>query len=474
MRFTKIVTTIGPATCSVENLEKIAKMGISVCRLNFSHGDYAVHGQTIDNVKTVNKRGYSMAVMLDTKGPEVRTGDVEKPIIVKKGDLVAFTSKPTGKETMTTVKVDYPSFAEDVRNARCILIDNGSIEFTVVKIEKNGVVIGKSKEDGKIGSRRHVNLPGAHISLPSFTDKDWADIAFGVKKGVDFIATSFVRTGKDIRMLKAYLEKHKSDAEIIAKIETPEAVDNIDEIVASADGIMVARGDLGAEVPFEDVPMIQDELVEKCRAVGKPVIVATHMLESMIMSPMPTRAEVTDIAYAARSQADSTMLSGETTTGLYPFKAIDAMIRVLTKNEKNVPAISNVLALHSGPKKIDQDMPRSEQAIAASILATKLEADAIVVISKSGKTARAVSNCRALVPIHAFCGTESVQRKMMLVWGVIPHAVTFHSDPEKTVKESIASLLKSKQLKKGQRIVLVSDMRSSGIPVMTIQIRTLE
>jgi pyruvate kinase len=209
MRFTKIVTTIGPATCSVENLEKIAKMGISVCRLNFSHGDYAVHGQTIDNVKTVNKRGYSMAVMLDTKGPEVRTGDVEKPIIVKKGDLVAFTSKPTGKETMTTVKVDYPSFAEDVRNARCILIDNGSIEFTVVKIEKNGVVIGKSKEDGKIGSRRHVNLPGAHISLPSFTDKDWADIAFGVKKGVDFIATSFVRTGKDIRMLKAYLEKHK-------------------------------------------------------------------------------------------------------------------------------------------------------------------------------------------------------------------------------------------------------------------------
>lgn len=474
MRFTKIVTTIGPATCSVENLEKIAKMGVSVCRLNFSHGDYAVHGQTIDNVKTVNKRGYSMAIMLDTKGPEVRTGDVEKPIIIKKGDLVAFTSKPTGKETMTTVKVDYPSFSEDVRNARCILIDNGSIEFTVVKIEKNGVVIGKSKEDGKIGSRRHVNLPGAHISLPSFTEKDWADIVFGVKKGVDFIATSFVRTGKDIRTLKAFLQKHGSDAEIIAKIETPEAVDNIDEIVASADGIMVARGDLGAEVPFEDVPMIQDELVEKCRAVGKPVIVATHMLESMIMSPMPTRAEVTDIAYAARSQADSTMLSGETTTGLYPFKAIDAMIRVLTKNEKNVPAISNVLSLHSGPKKIDLDMPRSEQAIAASILATKLKADAIVVISKSGKTARAVSNCRALVPIHAFCGTESVQRKMMLVWGVIPHAVTFHNDPEKTVKESIASLQKSKQLKKGQRIVLVSDMRSSGIPVMTIQIRTLE
>lgn len=323
-------------------------------------------------------------------------------------------------------------------------------------------------------SRRHVNLPGAHISLPSFTEKDWADITFGIEQGVDFIATSFVRTGKDIRTLKAYLLKHKSDAEIIAKIETPEAVDNIDEIVASADGIMVARGDLGAEVPFEDVPMIQDELVEKCRAVGKPVIVATHMLESMILSPMPTRAEVTDIAYAARSQADSTMLSGETTTGLYPFKAIDAMIRVLTKNEKNVPAISNVLALHTGPQKIDADMPRSEQAIAASILATKLEADAIVVISKSGLTSRAVSNCRPLVPIHAFSESASVQRKMMLVWGVIPHTVTFYSDPEKTVKEAINQLLKSKELKKGQRIVLVSDMRSSGVPIMTIQIRTLE
>lgn len=475
MRFTKIVATIGPATSSVKNIEKLASMGVSVCRLNFSHGDYSVHGQTIANIKTVNKKGHSLGIMLDTKGPEVRTGDVLTKIKIVKGDKVAFTAqKPTGKEKMKTVQVDYDSFAEDVKHARSILIDNGSIEFKVLTIEKKGTVIAEALEDGTIGSRRHVNLPGAHISLPSFTKKDWDDIRFGMEQGVDFFATSFVRTGDDIRSLKEFLRKHKSDAEIIAKIETPEAVDNIDAIIENADGVMVARGDLGAEVPFEDVPRIQDELVMKCRKMGKPVIVATHMLESMILSPMPTRAEVTDIAYAARILTDSTMLSGETTTGLYPFKAVEAMSRVLETNEQGDPLLTLQRSdVDRDSDSVHVDMPRREQVNAASVLATTLQADAIVVISKTGKTARALSNCRAFVPTYAFTETESVRRKLMLVWGLQPHCVEFSKDPEKTLLAAIAHLKKSGTMKKGQRIVAVSDLRSSGLPIMSIQIRTI-
>lgn len=474
MRFTKIVATIGPATCSAENIVRLAKAGVNVCRLNFSHGDYAVHGRTIETIKEVNKKhGLSLAIMLDTKGPEVRTGDVDQAIQIKEGEKVLFTSKPTGKESMKTVKVDYSKFADDVKDARCILIDNGAIEFKVEKIEKNGTVIARALESGKIGSRRHVNLPGAYISLPSFTEKDWADIKFGADKGVDFYATSFVRTGKDIDTLKKFLIKNKSDAQIIAKIETPQAVDNIDAIIEASDAIMVARGDLGAEVPFEDVPRIQQMIVSKCRAKGKPVIVATHMLESMILSPMPTRAEVTDIAFAAMLQADSTMLSGETTTGLYPFKSVAAMDRVLKVSELIEPNYDSHFGCCCDEDCADEEMPRKEQSLAACVLATKLQADAIIAISKHGNTAKTVSNCRPLVPVHAFVETESIQRKLMVVWGIIPHTVKFSSDPDATVRAAIDSLTKSKQLKKGQRVVVVSDIRTDKTPVMTIQIRTI-
>ncbi len=401
----------------------------------------------------------------------MRTGDVKQAIEIKKGDLVAFASKLTGKEKGKTVLVDYGKFAEDVKNARCILIDNGSIEFKVERIEKNGVVMARSLEDGKIGSRRHVNLPGAYISLPSFTPKDWADIEFGIKNGVDFFATSFVRTGKDIRQLKEFLLKHKSEGEIIAKIETPQAVENIDEIIDASDGVMVARGDLGAEVPFEEVPQIQEMIVSKCRQRNKPVIVATHMLESMILSPMPTRAEVTDIAFAAKLQADSTMLSGETTTGLYPFKSVDAMVRVLKRNELIEPTFAS--ELKTDIPSVDIDMPRKEQALAACVLATKLHADALIVISKHGTTARTVSNCRPLVPIHAFTQSESCQRRLMLVWGVIPYCVDFSEDPERTIETALKLLRTQKILKPGQQAVIVSDMRSLKERVMTIQIRTV-
>lgn len=472
MRFTKIVATLGPATNSVEKIKELADLGINVCRMNFSHGDHEFHGRTMANARTVNKMGYALALMLDTKGPEVRTGDVKEPLIITKGDLVAFTPRDvTGQEKMKTVKVSYGLFAKDAKTARCIVIDNGSIEMKLIKVEKD-VVIAKALDSGKISSRRHVNLPGAYISLPSFTDKDWKDIKFGIEQNVDFIAPSFVRSGDDVKELKAFLKKHKSEAHIITKIETPQAVDDIDAIIAHSDGIMVARGDLGSEVPFEDVPSIQDEIVKKCRRAGKPVIVATHMLESMITNPTPTRAEVTDIAYAARLQADSTMLSGETAGGIYPTKAVSAMAKVLAKCERIEP-MYNLLLDTSADGKVDIDLPRKEQALSACVLASKLNADAMIVISKHGRTANAVSNCRPLVPIHAFTDNENCQRRLALVWGVIAHCVKFSDNPDQTIAAAIALGKKEGFLKKGQRVVAVSDIRSSDERVMTIQIRTI-
>lgn len=475
MRFTRIVATIGPATNSIEKIEELAKMGVNICRLNFSHGDHEFHGQTIKNIRAINKKGYSLGIMLDTKGPEVRTGDVKEPLKIEAGDLVMFTPRDvTGKEKMKTVKVNYPHFAKDCKDAQCIVIDNGSIEMKIMKIEKD-TVVGKALESGKISSRRHVNLPGAYISLPSFTDKDWKDIKFGIEQDLDFYATSFVRTGEDIQELRAFLLKHKNEAHIIAKIETPQAVENIDDIIQYSDGIMVARGDLGSEVPFEDVPRIQDEIVMKCRVAGKPVIVATHMLESMIVNPTATRAEVTDIAYAAKSQADSTMLSGETAGGQYPLKAVSAMDKVLKANEMIEPCYDMMAdcGCDCGHSHVDIDMPRREQALASCVLATKLGADAIIVISKHGQTARAVSNCRPLVPIHAFTDNEGCQRRMMLLWGVIPHCIKFSDNPEQTIAAALDLIKKKGLLKKGQHAVAVSDMKSAGERVMTIQIRTI-
>lgn len=472
MRFTKIVATIGPATNSVQKIEELAKLGINVCRLNFSHGNHEVHGQTIKNIREVNKKGYSLGIMLDTKGPEVRTGDTETPLLIKKGDLVAFTpEKLTGKETMKTVQVNYAGFAKDAKKATSIVIDNGAIQMTLIKTQKN-VVIAKSLDNGAISSRRHINLPGAFISLPSFTDKDWKDIEFGIKQDIDFYATSFVRTGSDMRELRNFLTKRKNDAHVYAKIETPQAVANIDDIIAESDGIMVARGDLGSEVPFEDVPRIQDAIVKKCRTAGKPVIVATHMLESMITNPTPTRAEVTDIAYAAKSQADSTMLSGETAGGMYPMKAVSAMAKVLASNERIEPTF-DLLLDHAVVAKTDIDLPRKEQALAACVLASKLQAGAICVMSKHGTTAKAVSNCRPLIPIHAFTESEGSQRRMMMLWGVTPHHVRFSDNPEQTISSALSLIHEKKILRKGQRIVVVSDIQTKSDRVMTIQIRTI-
>lgn len=467
-RFTKIIATLGPSAHSEKDIEQLAKRGVAICRLNFSHGVHADHGGVIKNIKKVQKKGYPLAIMLDTKGPEVRTGDVTGHIMVKKGETVIFSHTPVDAREQV-IRVDYPGFTKDVRRARCILVDNGVIQFDVSRIVGDKVY-AKAKDAGRIGSRRHINLPGAHVSLPAFTARDWSDIRFGIKQGVDFIANSFVRDEKDVEKLRTFLKKHKSEAKIIAKIETPQAVADIDDIIDSSDGIMIARGDLGAEVPYEDVPTIEEDIVRKCRVAGKPVIVATHMLESMILSPIPTRAEVTDIAFASFLQADCTMLSGETASGKYPLKSVEVMDRVLRTNER-----SPARTLFAGPafEEHPASEPRRLQSHAACVLAKALEADALIVISKTGRTGRAVSACRPMIPVHVFTETESVRRQMQILWGAVPHVMKLFDNPEKTVHGAIELLRKEKVLKKGQRVVVVSDIRTTKKRVQTIQIRTI-
>lgn len=469
MRFTKIVATIGPATDTFEKIRELAKQGVNVVRLNFSHGDNAHHERVIASVKKLNAQGeFTLGIMLDTKGPEIRTGDVRHRIEVNKGETVLFKHAPTGRERYKVVTVDYERFARDARSAKILLIDNGVMEFQIQRIGRDEVQ-AKALEGGLIGSRRHVNIPGAYINLPAFTTKDWSDIRLGIKHQVEFFSPSFIRSAEDIVTLRRFLKRHGSSAEIIAKVETAEAVNALSQIVDRADGIMVARGDLGAEIPFEDVPRVQEEIVTLCRARGKTVIVATHMLESMILNPMPTRAEVTDIAHAAMSQTDATMLSGETASGMYPFKAVNAMHRVLVAAEEAAGA----KVLTDGRSTANEsDLPRHEQALAASVLAFNLQAMAIIVISKHGLTAKEVSHCRPHVPILAFSSDESVTRRLTLVWGIRPFTIPFSdTDPDQTVAKAIALSRKRKVLTKGDQVVILTDIRTGKTPVMTIQIR---
>ncbi len=475
MRFTKIVATIGPSTNSPEHLEHLMKMDVNVFRLNFSHGDHAYHGKSIKILHALRKKLQTpAAIMLDTKGPEIRSGVVEKPIRIRRGQQVLFTHKKNVKTKQTVIEVNYDGFTKDARKAKMILVDNGVLEFHIDSITNNGV-LATTKDEGSIGSRRHINLPGAEVSLPSFTKKDWDDIGFGVKEHVDFIAPSFVRSGKDIKELRKFLEKKKSGAKIIAKIETAQAVENCEEIIDLSDGIMVARGDLGSEIPFEKVPAIQDKLVQECRRRGKAVIVATQMLESMTENPMPTRAEVTDVAHAASTFADATMLSGETAAGEYPFKAVTAMHRILSRTESS-PTLHHLLFDIEYGK--NEDISRIQQALAACTMAKNLDAKAILVITKTGRTARAVTRFRPHIPILAFTDQEQIFHQLSLTWGVVPYLIRFSADFEKTVTVALAILKKEKTMQPGSSMVIVSDIISRGTKkkpehVTTVQIRKL-
>ena len=466
-RLTKIVCTLGPACFAPDQLKGLVKAGMNVARLNLTHASAKKQLPIVHLVKEIrSKHPTGVGILLDVRCAQVRTGVVEKPIEIKKGQEVCFGVEKLRKESgkHAFISVDYSAFGKDVRKAEILLLDNGEMSFDIVSISKSGLVKARARQDGTIGSRRHVNMPGADISLPTFTDADWEDIETATKEGVDFLAVSFIRTGKDIADVQAFLRKKKSSIRVMAKIETRQAVANFKDILRESDAIMVARGDLGAELPFEQVPVIQDEIVAQCRAAGKPVVVATHMLESMIEHPLPTRAEATDVAHAATIRTDTTMLSGETASGRHPLVAVDAMDRILRATEQHLREING----QDMPKAISDMEARAQSAV---LLARSVQATAIVVMTKSGKSAEAISKFRPMIPIIAITDDETIWSQLSIHYGVLSLLCSFKGELEDSVIRGMKAAVAAGLLEKGDEVVLVTGTEITGGSVISIQAR---
>ena len=467
MRLTKIVCTLGPSTDHAKTIAELTQTGIDVVRINLSHGTREEHDKRIALVRKHAAKNFPPpAILFDTRGAAIRTGDLRDPLDIHKGQAVVFSSAHhPSKKNIPFIHVNYDGFGQDTIETNIILIDNGELSFDIVRVEKNGDVMARAREDGIIGSRRHINLPGADIGLPSLTKKDWDDIAFAIEQDIDYVALSFIRTAHDIEEVRRFIKKKKGSISIIAKIETAQAVKNINEIISSADGIMVARGDLGAEIPYERIPAVQDAIVSLCGDAGKPVIVATHMLESMREHPIPTRAEITDVAHAAVTQADATMLSGETASGKFPVRAVEAMANILEETEQNIDRFA-----HSRTE--DAHDERDARAQAAASMSESLNLP-IVVFTQSGRTAEALSKFRPFIHVIAFTNTPQIQRKLRLFFGIYPLLLPFKKDPEDTLQNAFKMIKKAHLLNKGDRCILVSDARSKNGGVSTVQVRAI-
>ena len=417
MRKTKIVCTIGPSSESLENLKKLIEAGMNVARLNFSHGDFEEHGIRIKNIRQAcQELGKSVAILLDTKGPEIRTGKLkEEPIeLVQDEQLILTTEEILGDAKR--ISITYKELPRDVKIGSTILIDDGLIGLTVTDVRGQDIVT-RIVNGGTIKSKKGVNVPGVKISLPGITEKDAADIVFGIGQGVDFIAASFVRKASDVLEIRKLLEKHDaSHIQIISKIENQEGVDNLDEILMVSDGLMVARGDLGVEIPAEEVPLVQKSMIKKCNFASKPVITATQMLDSMQRNPRPTRAEASDVANAIFDGTDAIMLSGETAAGKYPIESVKTMSRIAERAEAGLDH-REILE-----KQMHAQQVSITEAISQSVVKTALDLDvkAIFTATESGYTARMVSKYRPQAPILAVTPNEQVVRRLALVWGVIP------------------------------------------------------
>ena len=416
MKKTKIVCTIGPASESVDMLVNLINAGMNVCRLNFSHGDYEEHGARIKNIReAVTITGKRVAILLDTKGPEIRTNDMENGAITMKiGDSVRISMTEV-LGTNEKFSITYPELINDVNVGSHILLDDGLIDLEVTDIDRDAnEIVTVVKNEGVLKNKKGVNVPGVSVNLPGITEKDANDIRFGIGQGIDFIAASFVRRASDVlEITKILEEENATHIQIIPKIENQEGIDNIDEILKVSDGLMVARGDMGVEIPTEDVPVVQKALIKKCNALGKPVITATQMLDSMQRNPRPTRAEANDVANAIYDGTDAVMLSGETAAGDYPLEAVQTMARIAVRTEETlVNQDSFALKLYS-----KTDMT---EAIGQSVghTARNLGIQTIVAATESGHTARMISKYRPKAHIVAITFSEQKARSLSLSWGV--------------------------------------------------------
>jgi pyruvate kinase len=468
MRKTKIIATLGPATQSPEMLGKLLDAGLNVARLNMSHAQHGWVRQVVRDLRrAAAERGKMLGILMDTQGPAIRTGELPVPLDLKPGERFTLTVRGTKSEEVHSVDVNYDDFVNDIHVGDVVMIDNGQIRMKVLAKDKNKVEC-EVLTPGKLGSRRHINLPGVKVSLPALTAKDRADLAVGRELNVDYIALSFVREGKDIEELRGLVQEWPRKPFIIAKVEDQQAVANFDEIASAADGIMVARGDLGIEVPYEELPIIQRRMVKTCLRIGKPVIVATHMLESMISSPMPTRAEVTDVANAVFEQADAIMLSGETSVGQYPVACVEVFDRIAARIER-----SGGLRYH---EEAELQNPRQKLAKSAVVMANELRADAMILLTTTGKMGRYVAWMRPRYSaIYALCPQEDVAKTLTLLWGLQPFVIPFTpNDPEKNIDTGLNFLRTKGLIQKGQTVVIVSSIISGQTPADAVQMRVLD
>ncbi len=470
-RRTKIIFTLGPATESEEMLEKIILAGGEIARLNMAHAKHDWVRTVIRRIRAVSKKiGREIAIMMDIKGPEIRTGDVEAPIELRPGEIFDFTVRPgtdrSSTEEIRSVDVNYTNLINDIKVGDTVLVDNGLIRLEV--LEKNDAHIRcRVLIPGELKSKRHINLPGVKVNLPSFTEKDRADSLVGIEEGIDFIALSFVREAKDIEGLREFLQANNSKAQIIAKIEDQSGIENLEEIVKMTDSLMVARGDLGIECPFEELPIIQRAAVHACLTHGKSVIIATHMLESMISSPMPTRAEITDVANAVLELADCVMLSGETTIGKYPIECVNILDKIARRIEHEISGHYDEPAVFTQEK--------MKVLRAAVVMANEIPNAHLVTFTRLGFMARGLAALRPpRASIFAFTPTVEVLRQLRILRAVEGFQLQFASDPDETIRMAMHELQKTGHVKSGDKLIIVTDIVSKDRLVDSVQLRTVQ
>ncbi|WP_038055553.1 pyruvate kinase [Thermodesulfobacterium hydrogeniphilum] len=449
MRRTKIVVTIGPSSRDPQTIKSLIEAGVNVFRLNFSHGDQNYHRENIEKIRKISQElNIPVAILQDLSGPKIRIGEVKTPFTLHQGEILEIYKRPITCEKIDgigKVYIDFPEILDDLKEGDLIYIADGLIKVKLIKKELEKIVT-QVIQGGVISSKKGVNFPGAHLSISALTEKDKKDLEFGLKMEVDLIALSFVNTPKDIIECKKLVEKYQKKTFILAKIETQKGVENFDEILKVVDGIMIARGDLGVEIPIERVPVIQKELVRKCKEKGKPVIIATQMLTSMINSTMPSRADISDIANAVLDGADALMLSDETTVGKYPVEAVKMMAKTIEEAEK---------IYFFGPEECQHVSPDFAIAYSSCILAEEIGAKIIVVFTKSGSSAMRVAKFRPKALILANVHNEEVLRRLNLVWGVYPYMVLSESNNvENMVKEFVKKAFNDKIISEEDTLVL--------------------
>ena len=457
MRKTKIVCTIGPASENENEFKELVLNGLNVARLNFSHGTHEEHKAKIDVIKKVRKDlDSSIAIMLDTKGPEIRTRDFENGSaeLIKGQEFILTTRDVLGSNKIASVT--YEDFSRDVKEGDTVLVDDGLISLEVMEKINDTDLKCVVKNGGTVKNKKGINVPNVQINLPALTQRDIEDIKFGIEQGVDYIAASFIRSAEDVISIRRILEKENADIMIISKIENRQGVENIDEIIEVTDGIMVARGDLGVEIPAEEVPLVQKILIKKCNDAGKPVITATQMLDSMMRNPRPTRAEVSDVATAIFEGSDAIMLSGETASGSYPVEAVQTMARIAEMIENSLDYEDILKAKKIGcTNKIADSI-----SYATCRTCLDLKASAIISATSSGYTAAAVSKFRPAAPIIAATESEQVMRKLSLYWGVYPVKINKMNSTDEIIEKSVERALELGYIENGDLTII-----TAGVPV---------